>query len=56
MTKDQINIISKAMDQPEALTEWEYDFINILADYDEDRNLSVAQERSLERIGNKLED
>lgn len=46
--------IQRALDYPEALTDWEYDFINDLADRDEDKPLSKKQNEILNRIADKL--
>lgn len=55
VTRDQSDIIKAALDQPENLTEWEYDFINSLADEDEYYILSDKQDSMLSRIEIKLD-
>lgn len=50
----QSRIISKALDEPEKLTEWEYDRVNEWADYPKDRELSEKQNAVLNRIWEKL--
>lgn len=54
MNRIQIKIIKDALDQPEALTEWEYDFVNNLADKDDDYRISEKQNKILNKIGCKL--
>jgi DNA-binding transcriptional MerR regulator len=49
----QIKQVKRALDNPEALTEWEYDFVQSLADR-EDRELSEKQNSILNRIAGKL--
>ena len=56
MNKVQIKFIKDALDHPEKLNEWEYEFINDLADRDDDCPLSVKQNAVLNRISQKLED
>ena len=51
----QSKIISDALDDPEALTEWEYEFIDSLADHEDDYELSEKQNQVLNRIGQKLD-
>lgn len=51
--KFQIKLIKDALDNPEQLTEWEYDFINSLAEKDDDYKLSEKQNTILNRIGEK---
>jgi hypothetical protein len=56
MNKFQIKLIKQALDEPDKLTEWEYDFINSLAekdDEDDDYTLSEKQNSILNRIGEK---
>ncbi len=55
MTKDQKNIIKTALDQPENLTEWEYEFISSVAEEENDYELSDRQVRVLDRIETKLD-
>lgn len=49
----QIKQIKRAIDQPEVLTEWEYDFINSLAEI-EHKELTDKQNSILNRISEKL--
>lgn len=53
MNRVQKNFINDAIDDPEPLTEWEYDFIQSLAGKDDDYELSEAQNRVLNRISQK---
>lgn len=55
MSPEQKRVVMEAMDQPENLTEWEYDFINSLADLPEGHGLSVKQAEVLYRIEQKLD-
>lgn len=43
------------MDQPEKLTDWENEFIDSLAEKDDDYELSEKQNRILNRISQKLD-
>lgn len=52
----QKSIIVQALDYPEPLSEWEYDFINSLADKDDDYELSSRQNEVLNRISQKYQD
>ena len=54
MNRVQERFILDALDQPEKLTEWEYDFINNLAEKDKDYELSEKQNAILNRIQRKL--
>jgi len=54
MNRVQKKIVSQAIDYPEKLTDWEYDFINNLADKEEDYVLSDKQNSIINRIGSKL--
>jgi len=55
MNKVQKGFISRALDDAEELSEWEYDFINSLAARDDDYTLSEAQNKVLNRIAGKLQ-
>ena len=46
--------VLRALDAPEKLTDWEYDFVNSLADRDESRPLSDKQNSILNRIAEKV--
>ena len=50
----QIKQIKRALDQPEELTDWEYDFVDSLAEIDEKKELSDGQNKVLNRISEKL--
>lgn len=50
----QQKIVSRALDNPDVLTEWEYIFINSIAD--RDRPLTERQEAVLNRILKKLDE
>jgi len=54
MDRVQINMIKEAQDNENMLSEWEHDFINSLADKDEDYTLSEKQNAVLLRINNKV--
>ncbi len=54
MNRIQRQIIKEALDYPDKLSEWEYDFINDLADKDDDYELSDKQNSILNRIGSKM--
>jgi hypothetical protein len=47
-------MIKEAQDNENMLSEWEHDFINSLADKDEDYTLSEKQNAVLLRINNKV--
>jgi len=53
MNRVQKKFIADAIDDPEPLTDWEYDFIQSLAEKDDDYTLSEAQNRVLNRISEK---
>jgi hypothetical protein len=55
MNRVQIKFIKDALDQPEKLTDWEYDFINDLAEKGDDYSLSAKQNEILNRIQRKLD-
>lgn len=55
MSPEHIKIIKDAIDQPENLSEWEYEFINELADKESFEELTDKQIRTLERIEAKLD-
>lgn len=54
MNSRQAHIISEALDYPETLTTWEYDFIDDLADKIPNYPISTKQDDILERIANKV--
>ncbi len=54
MNKVQIQIIKDAMDNPELLTEWENDFIDDIAEYENDQVLTEKQNSIVNRIGSKV--
>lgn len=54
MNRVQISIIKQALDHPEVLDDWEYDFINDMADKEDDYPVSDKQNQILNRISNKL--
>ena len=54
MTKDQVSIISEAIDQQENLNEFEADLVMTLADVEIDTRLSRKQDEALRRISIKL--
>lgn len=51
----QKKIILDALDQLERLSEWECDFINDIADKDDDYELSKSQNAVVNRIAQKLD-
>ncbi len=53
MNRLQQKFIIDALDDPEPLTDWEYDFIQSLADKDDDYELSANQNKVLNRISQK---
>lgn len=46
--------IKRALDQPENLTDWEYDRMLEWAEYPDERELSEKQNKILNRIAEKL--
>lgn len=50
----QIKRIAEALDHENLLTEWEWDFINSLADLDESKELTAKQNEVLNRISQKM--
>lgn len=54
MNRVQRKFIIDALDHPDALTEWEYDFINNLAEREDDYELSEKQNSVLNRIIQKI--
>ena len=55
MNKFQIRIVTRALDAPEELTEWEHEFIDSISERGDDYELSENQNRVLNRIGQKLD-
>lgn len=55
MNRIQKQFIKDAMDEPEKLTDWENEFIDNLADRDDDYELSDKQNAVLNRISQKLD-
>lgn len=55
MNRVQQKFVNDALDQPEKLTDWEYDFINSIAEIPEDRELTEKQNAILNRIQRKLD-
>lgn len=53
MNNFQKLVVKDALEDPEPLTEWEFDFINSLADKDDDYKLSAKQIIIVNRIGQK---
>lgn len=54
MRASQLRVISVALDNPDALTYWENEFINNLADREDSYELSEKQEATLDSIWDKL--
>jgi hypothetical protein len=54
VNKYQQKRIIEALEQPGKLTDWEYDFINSLADLDDDKELTEKQNHILNRISQKM--
>lgn len=54
MTKDEIQILKNAIDNPENLSEWEYEFIASIAEAPDDYELSRRQAAILNEIAEKL--
>jgi len=52
----QRKIISDALEDPDRLTEWEYDFVNNLADKDDFIDLTDKQNAIVNRISQKYQD
>ena len=50
----QVKRIAEALDNERLLTEWEWDFINSLADLDEAKELTHKQNEILNRISQKM--
>lgn len=55
MNRVQIKFVKDAIDQPDKLTEWEWDFINDIAERGDDYTLSPKQNEILNRIQRKLD-
>lgn len=55
MNRVQIKFIKDALDYQHLLTEWEIEFINDLAEKDQDYQLSPAQNKILNRISEKTQ-
>lgn len=51
----QRQIIVDALDNQDKLSEWEYEFIQDIANYPDHRDLSPKQNTVLNRIGTKIE-
>jgi len=54
MNRLQKQIIKDAIDYPEDLNDWEVEFIDSIAEHDDDYELSDAQNHKLNQIGSKL--
>lgn len=54
MNRVQISIIKGAIDNEILLTEWEAEFVNDIAERDDDYKLSEKQIKIVNRIGNKV--
>lgn len=54
MNRVQKQIIKDALDEEHRLSEWESEFINDMAEFDDDRELTAKQNSVLNRIGTKL--
>ena len=50
----QRQIIIDALDNEDLLSDWESDFINDIADYDNDKELTHNQNKILNKIGNRI--
>jgi hypothetical protein len=50
----QVKRIAEALDNENRLSVWEWDFINSLADLDEDKELTHKQNEILNRISQKM--
>lgn len=55
MNRAQKRFVKDALDQPEKLSDWENNFINDLAEKEEDYELSDKQNDVLNRIQRKLD-
>jgi hypothetical protein len=55
MNRVQKQFVKDALDQPEKLTDWEYDYINDLAGKPDEYVLSQKQNEILNRIQRKLD-
>jgi len=55
MNKFQKKIVIDAMDDPEQLSVWEFDFIQSMADKDDDYELSDKQNKVINRISQKYQ-
>jgi len=53
MNRIQQKFINDAIEDPRLLTEWEHDFIQSLADKDNDSDLTEKQNHILNRISQK---
>lgn len=54
MNRVQTHFVKDALDNEDELTSWEWDFINSLADKDDDYELSEKQNEILNRIQRKI--
>ena len=54
MNRIQRKFVTDAMDNEEILTAWEIEFINNIASYDDDRELTDKQNEILNRISQKV--
>jgi len=54
MNRVQIQIIKEAMDSPEKLSNWEFDFVNDIAKKGDDYELSDKQNHIVNRIGSRM--
>ncbi len=53
MNSDQKWIVAAALEDPEPLTSWEYDFIDSMAELEDIEELTPNQAESLKKIGEK---
>ena len=56
MNRVQKKFVLDALDNEEALSEWEHGFVQSLADLPDDRDLSAKQNEILNRISQKIND
>ena len=54
MNKIQISLVKQCMDSPEALSDWENEFIDSLASRDDGYELSEKQNHRLNEISQKV--
>lgn len=55
MSMTRAEIVNAALDEPDKLTVWQYDFINTIAEYEHLDHLTPLQVAGLQTVAERLE-